>query len=173
MSTHGNILSRFQAFQQGDTFTLDFKSCIFAYNPLDLTIVASDITSIYTHDSCVFAMDEGFAAPELSVNANGETQGMIDGDINRLKINSYSTDTLSTAGSHKLLYVNQYGDGVFDAQKATVSTADVANFGKGSIFLPVCDTIYVEIADSGNVYYRGEPIIIPTISGFGELIKLN
>jgi hypothetical protein len=45
--------------------------------------------------------------------------------------------------------------------------------GTGDNYVNVKDLFWVKIQQEGNVYYKGNPIIVDTVTGKGQLINNN
>lgn len=169
-----NLLSRFRSFQDIDTLVFDFNSCVFQYRVLDMNLVATEIESVTTFDSCIIEMDPAYTANNFQLNAGKRTKGTVQGAIKRLNVRNESSDTLYVSGTHNDFNAWQYGEGILDARAASMNNVIVSNHGLGHIYLPECDSVQIIIESEGNVYYKGNPRYLgTTITGTGAAIKVE
>lgn len=65
-----------------------------------------------------------------------------------------------------------YGSGKIEAQGLQVKDALVQVYGSGHSYISVSEKLVSKIFGSGNIYYRGNPVLETTQNGSGRVIKL-
>ena len=171
VSAQTNVTARLRTLQREDTFYLDFKDCVFRYDQVTATVNGQDIESITLRDSSTLAMDKDYSSEKLNLWLRGAVDGNISGKIGELTVRNSNPSILTHDGENRQLTLNHLGSGDFNAEKALIDSASVVNHGKGNIFLPELQSLIVDILDSGNVYYSGDPEIVSKLIGTGQLIK--
>jgi hypothetical protein len=82
---------------------------------------------------------------------------------------AFGDNTIS--GSCGFLFVYNIGNGFCDCNQLSTSRATVISNTTGQTYVNACDDLHAEIASSGNVYYKGAPVISSVITGTGKLIQ--
>jgi hypothetical protein len=82
---------------------------------------------------------------------------------------AFGDNTIS--GSAGSLFVYNTGQGFCDCSQLTVNDATVISSTTGQTYVNACDDLHAEISYSGNVYYKGAPVISSVITGTGKLIQ--
>ena len=92
-------------------------------------------------------------ADTLSMKINGSGDSALSGEVNRQAIAIH-------------------GSGSYDAGnlQSQVTTVDVIGSGDSRVW--VTDDLEITIAGSGNIAYRGDPALIQTVTGSGNLTRL-
>ena len=75
------------------------------------------------------------------------------------------------SGNASYLYVFNLGQGFCDCSGLDVNNADVFCNTTGQTYINACDGLHAEISYTGNVYYKGAPVISSVITGSGKLIQ--
>lgn len=77
----------------------------------------------------------------------------------------------TVSGNAGFLFVYNIGHGYCDCTALAVNDAVVISNTTGETYVNACDDLRAEIAYSGNVYYKGTPVISSVITGSGKLIQ--
>ena len=75
------------------------------------------------------------------------------------------------SGSAQYVYIYNTGNGFCDCSNIVSSRATVISISTGPSYINSCDELGTEIKSSGNVFYRGNPVIHSTVTGTGMLIQ--
>jgi len=106
----------------------------------------------------------------FSLQGSGNQTSVVSGENIVASITGSGTLTLS--GTCNFAEIALRSAGSFIGSNLEIRTAEVTSTGSGSIYIWVTDRLNVKIQGSGNVYYKGNPIISSTIGGSGKLIKI-
>lgn len=74
-------------------------------------------------------------------------------------------------GNAGFLFVYNTGQGFCDCNSLAVNDAVVISNTTGQTYVNACSDLHAEISNSGNVYYKGAPVISTVITGTGKLIQ--
>lgn len=171
VSAQGNVNSRLSSVQREDTMYLDFKNCVFRYDQVSTTVHGSGIEGLTIRDSSTIDFDVDYTSPSMTLRILGPSDGNISGNIDLLTVKNNSGRAVTHNGTNSRLDLRHTGNGVFNAEKATIRVAVVSNYGTGDVFMPPVDTLVANILDSGNVYYLGTPEIVSNVVGTGRVIQ--
>jgi hypothetical protein len=106
------------------------------------------------------------SAPSFRVNSTGD--GSITGAIEcgTFEANMVGSCVISVTGSAERAGINVVGEGTFNGKDFKLIHADIVITGEGSITLWATDSLTSTITGSGEVKYRGDPVI--DFSGAGS-----
>ena len=109
---------------------------------------------------------------ELDIDGSGDI--MID-YLDALTINNEvnGSGDIDLAGFSNDFNVDIEGSGKVDALNLVTETCDIDISGSGDCEITATDELNVIIRGSGSVFYRGNPVISSSISGSGDIIKLD
>ncbi len=140
-----------------------FAATTWDFNSLKLEIDGSgnvDVDSLYVN----------FA--EINIEGSGDVRMNY---IDALTINTEirGSGNIDLAGFTNDFNVEIDGSGDVDALNLITETCDIDISGSGDCEITVTDELDIIIRGSGSVYYRGNPVISSSISGSGDIIKLD
>jgi hypothetical protein len=98
----------------------------------------------------------------------------VNGFINATDINAKihgSGSIRMSSSSYQSALLEVYGSGNIDAQNLQAKQAEAKIHGSGNIDISVLERLKAGIFGSGNIYYRGNPIIETSQNGSGRVIK--
>ena len=73
-------------------------------------------------------------------------------------------------GSAQYIYIYNTGYGFCDCAALNANRATAISISTGLTYVNTCDELSAEIKSSGDIYYKGSPVIQSTITGSGRLI---
>jgi hypothetical protein len=71
------------------------------------------------------------------------------------------------------LIIDLEGVGNVDAFEMRVGTCTITSSGVGNCEVYVLNELTVTISGVGNIYYKGNPVIISSVTGLGQLVNSN
>jgi len=76
-------------------------------------------------------------------------------------------------GHANAAFLYSAGNGFFYNSGLTTGFTSILTYSTGDSYVNSNGTLWAKIFDEGNVYYKGNPIIVDTITGKGQLINNN
>jgi hypothetical protein len=104
----------------------------------------------------------------LSLAANSGTEA-----LNVFLTGSGNVTTNADFTNLKSLDINITGSGDFSGFSIQTNTCNIAVLGSGDGYINVRDELDITINGSGNVNYKGNPVITSSITGSGKVIDSN
>ena len=83
------------------------------------------------------------------------------------------TGTISMEGVAQNLILENEGSGKFEGFQFSVLSCNVYIVGRGDCEVNASNQLHADIKGSGNVYYKGTPVLDVNISGSGNAINTN
>ena len=156
----------------------------------ELLIVGSENCFNGSYDVGIEITAPEFEVISLTGIGNLETAGVITGEIIEVELigindieAEFMADTLFTevAGTGTVVYSGEVskhsllnaGDILLNAFSLNTKETVIDIIGVGDSQVTVSDLLDVTISGSGTVFYRGNPQIVSSISGNGEIIDSN
>lgn len=90
-----------------------------------------------------------------------------------LEVETSGVGGVTLSGSVHEQEIRLGGLGSYDGRHLTSSVADVTISRGGSATVRVEDHLTATIRGSGNVYYIGDPVVVSSISGSGEVVQIG
>lgn len=145
--------------------------------PVSIRIVMPKIQSLSLSGNGQVFCEKSIQSPELKLSVSGS---------GNMKINSIQTQmlkvSLSGSGNIKLAEpcevlstsVSISGSGFFIAEHLSAEEADVHITGSGGdCSLTVTRSLHVGIIGSGEVHYKGNPVVTSSIVGSGSVLQIK
>jgi hypothetical protein len=107
------------------------------------------------------------------MSAGSGSMDIVGLDADRLAATLDDSGPIFVSGRVMDQNVTLLGSGSYNARSLRSRWASVRNHGTGSATVRVSETLIVDISSSGSVYYLGDPDVDSTVTGFGELVKLD
>jgi hypothetical protein len=82
---------------------------------------------------------------------------------------AFGDNTIS--GNAGFVFIYNIGNGFCDCSQLAANNATVISNTTGQTYVNACSDLHAEISYSGNVYYKGAPVISSVITGTGKLIQ--
>lgn len=177
-----------------DRLVVDLEDCIRSHEPILIIVSAPNIETIAIKGSGdVFGMTTlDFNSLKLEIDGSGDVEidslfvnfaeisiegsgdVMID-YIDALTINAEISGSgdIDLKGFSNDFNVEVDGSGDIDALNLTTETCDIDIMGSGDCEITATDELNIIIRGSGSVFYRGNPVITSSVSGSGDIVKLD
>ncbi|MCU0370080.1 MAG: DUF2807 domain-containing protein, partial [Bacteroidales bacterium] len=118
-------------------------------------------TNAWTNDSVYFNVIEGGGQIDLNLDV-----------FKSFLFVRYGTVTVNVRGNSQVTFISSQGYGPFHAEQLVSKFTYVYTFSPNDVFVHASVALGAEIANIGNVYYRGDPDEVNTvITGEGRLIE--
>lgn len=177
-----------------DRLIVDLDDCIRSHEPIVLFISAPNIEEITIKGSGdVFAATTwDFNALKIEISGSGNVEvdslyvnfmeidiaGSGDVFVNYIDALTINTEirgsgNIDLAGFSNDFNVEIDGSGDVDALNLITETCEIDISGSGDCEITVTNELDIIIRGSGSVYYRGNPVISSSVSGSGDIIKLD
>lgn len=151
---YSNLLSYFETKVVNNTLELGFKQ--------DVSI-GNDNTAVYISMPALYGLG-------ISGSGNISTSGDFIGNTNFNARIEGSGDIHFSRGSTQNFYSTIAGSGSIYTIGLTADKADIITTGSGNTEITAFQQLKVKIEGSGNVYYRGTPVISTQITGSGAVL---
>jgi len=110
---------------------------------------------------------------QLTVQSTGSGEINAHFDSERLNVLVSGSGDVNLSGITDSQIISMTGAGNYYAFDLTSNSCIIENSGAGNAEISVGNELDAKISGSGNVSYKGNPTIISTITGSGELIDAN
>lgn len=138
-----------------------------------VTIESSNINYIEMESSGSFTCEEKITAPVLEVKqmSSGKTNIWCDTEVLKTTLDGSGELILSGyTNNHTLIHDASGSLKAFDLES---NICNIIHEGSGEAKLAISSKFSGSMDGSGNVYYKGNPQVLVSVSGSGELIKSN
>lgn len=171
-----NVLDEIETRISGDVLILDYDHCVRRHDGVDIYITSPTIDGLKISGS-----------GEIITETNIESDGMEliisgSGSINVDKLTTdYAKSVISGSGSIYISgtntcnyhQVNISGSGDLHAYDFECNDTEIYIPGSGNCWVSVLNTLYVNISGSGDVMYKGNPVVNENITGSGNIFHQN
>ena len=138
---------------------------------INIKVYLPVLNKLVTQSSGDIQLD-GFQVDDLDLIVSGSGTVKATGiKVKRLKIRLDGASDIEISGSAASLDISNDGAGEFEAGDFIVSNAIASLQGSGDIKLHVLDNLNASIKGSGTITYKGNPKLVSTIDGVGEINK--
>lgn len=168
-----NILENLEAKVKGGVLYLEFKKNVRNYEKLKIYITIPEITKLEITGSGSFIgqNDWNVGDIELEIAGSGEIKARLNAKSVEAEIAGSGDINLSGSASNADFEIA--GSGNIMGQDFQTENCKVEIAGSGDAKVHVAKKLNVEIAGSGNVFYKGNPTDLNTdIAGSGKLRKM-
>lgn len=109
----------------------------------------------------------------LTVQSTGAGETTANFNSSHLEVLVSGSANVNLSGTTNSQTISMPGSGNYFAFDLTSNSCTIDNSGAGNAEVSVENELVVKISGSGNVSYKGNPAITPTITGSGVLIDAN
>ncbi len=92
-------------------------------------------------------------------------------NIDKLNVSILGSGNITAKGNVNTLTTLISGNGNMNFPQLLAKDATCTITGNGNTYVNVINTLKVIISGSGNIVYTGNPVLTPTITGSGQVIK--
>ena len=148
-------------------------------------IIHRVLTKVVDNELRLYLEDGNYSGLDLSANitvtaldklSNSGTGDIIASSISNassLEIKNSGTGNIEMQGTANTLELKNEGSGEFNGFDFSTSNCIVNTIGTGDCEVFCDDDLNVKIVGTGDVYYKGQPIIEADITGSGKLIHMD
>jgi hypothetical protein len=109
----------------------------------------------------------------VSNGGSGYINLVIDIDASHFSINTGSVD-MNISGKSGVNYIFSNGYGPFRCSNLKTTYTYISNFSTNDCYIDVDYLLEYKIKGLGNIYYKGDPILVPfLVTGEGKLIHME
>ncbi|MCF2875241.1 MULTISPECIES: head GIN domain-containing protein [unclassified Tenacibaculum] len=197
-----NIITDLSTSVINNFWTIGFEgNCSYNYNELTINITVPKIDKLELSGSGNIIVNN-FTNQNNSLNISLSGSGQLNlnefegitsidfqssGDINanlnktittlnelKIRLSGSGSLNITEAGTLvQILTLNLIGDGNYNGFNIKANTCTITSSGSGYAKVTVNDTLNATLSGSGNISYKGYPIINQNISGYGQIIDAN
>ncbi len=110
---------------------------------------------------------------QLTVQSTGSGEITANFNSERVEVMISGSENVNLSGTTNSQTVDMPGAGSYFAFGLASNSCTIDNTGAGNAEVSVEDELVVKISGSGNVSYKGDPMITSTVTGSGKLIDAN
>jgi hypothetical protein len=168
-----NILDVMETYVSNNRLVVKFKNDVrvTSHEPVHVVVSAPSFYSLKLSGSGSMVSTGSISPANMEIDISGSGNisipelhtGMVDVDIS----GSGSVAVASGTATEEALKIS--GSGSIDLSTIPVQKANTRTSGSGDTRLNVASNLDVTISGSGNVYYKGNPVINASISGSGKV----
>ena len=128
------------------------------------------VLATFVFAGCEIYVKEKEIPTSFFTNEGSSSQtGVVSGE--NIIVSVRGSGSLTLSGTCNFAEISVESSGSFSGSNLEIRGAEVINRGSGHIYVWVIDRLNVTVQGSGNVYYKGNPLINSKISDSGKLIK--
>ncbi len=168
----GNIIDLLDLRVSRGVLDIGFRNCVNRHN-IEIYLTMPDVAFVGNAGSGYIYGENFFDAFDIVLRNSGS--GKIDLGLKATDIDASISGSgdIVLEGSAGYLSLKNSGSGDFEAFKLKNDKAFIQVTGSGDAATWVVKVLDVKISGSGNVYYKGSPIINLNRTGSGKLIDAN
>ncbi len=114
-----------------------------------------------------------FSPSDLNLSVSGSGSMEMDVTAGQITSTISGSGNIRLSGNSAIHTINISGSGNVIALDLDAARCGIRISGSGECYVFVRQSLDADISGSGNVKYKGSPAITSTISGSGQLIKLD
>ncbi len=171
-----NVLNELETRIAGDVLILDYDHCIRRHDGINIYITSPTIDGLKISGSGEIITETAIETDGMELIISGS------GSINVDKLSTdYAKSVISGSGSIYIggpntcnyHQVNISGSGDLHAYDFQCNDTEIYIPGSGNCWVSVLNTLYVSISGSGDVMYKGNPVVNEKITGSGNIFHQN
>jgi hypothetical protein len=169
MNIDSNLDQYIEIANEGNTLKIETKRKM--ADDFIVDIYCPGITGIIIEYSAEVEFVDKMITPSLEITINGG--GMIEGEIesDSFIVNSNGAGFIDISGTSNAADIHINGTGIFYGYEFRIHDGTFTINGAGSIECWVTENLTAKILGVGNIRYRGEPIMISSRDGIGNIKK--
>jgi hypothetical protein len=171
----GNIIGFLKTTVTGNKLTITTTSNTVISNSKAKVIVhmPDALKSIIVDGSGDMLVKSSFTAVQsIKVSGSGDFKAEQNCNSNTLSVSNSGSGDIEFKGTASNTTIDNSGSGSSNLLNTTTKDATTNCSGSGNISISVTDNLNARISGSGDTRYMGNPVIIKSITGSGQLIKL-
>jgi hypothetical protein len=167
-----NVLEILKVEKEGSALVIGDKRTLLSRKPINIFITMPEVLSVKVSGSGNIEGENLISSEELEIVLAGSGDVNLDVEVEKLitKISGSGNGIYSgKANSHEII-ISGSGDIKALNLETEKTKVTISGFGDTEVFAN--DELQVKISGSGKVEYKGDPSVIPTISGRGSVVKV-
>jgi len=177
LTGYQNLLDQVKISATGGIIRIGMKPD-YTYQNMNLTAIVemptiTGVTASHAGNIAIDTFPNVLPTLVLTANGSGNITSLGHPAVAALTISMSNSGLIDIAGSATSETVQLSGSGDYSAFDMSVSFATITNTGAGNAFVKADSSIDATIQSSGNISYKGYPVITSTITGTGQLIDAN
>ncbi|MBK8505612.1 MAG: DUF2807 domain-containing protein [Saprospiraceae bacterium] len=173
ISGQANIIDEIDFQVRNRELVIDNHRCLRNYDPVEIYITTTEIRELNISGSGSILSENQLAVNDLQLNISGSGKM----DLNILADDIFGrisgSGDMYLQGTMDDLNYTISGSGNLNAFDLETQTANITISGSGNAEVTVIEHLEVRSSGSGDVYYRGNPVIDSRLSGSGRVIDDN
>ena len=145
--------------------------CIRNHNTVKIYLTMTSLSELTIHGSGSITTNDKINGENLEISILGSGDIDVDVDVDRIESEIHGSGDITLQGKVKQHDIQINGSGDLKAYNLETDVCNIHISGSGDSRVFVNDKLKVKILGSGNVKYRGEPVVSTNIMGSGEVIK--
>lgn len=139
---------------------------------ISIAIVVKDLKELEVHGSADIRSDGFLSTGDLSIVSQGSSDIDLNLKSSNITVNSNGSGDIRLLGTASKLTLKSFGSGDVKAYDLQLQEADVNTKGSGNVQVAPMSTLSVNMAGSGDVFYKGSPVVSKgEMIGSGQLQK--
>jgi hypothetical protein len=110
---------------------------------------------------------------KINITGAGSLESMNCMDLDDLNLSISGSANVSLCGTVNQFTSSISGSGDVDAYGLNSKNANITIEGSGNFKLSVSDLLTANIYGSGDIQYKGDPVVSSKITGSGKVVKVN
>jgi Putative auto-transporter adhesin, head GIN domain len=169
-----NLMDLIRTEVRGNTLVIENKKPIAHSKSLKVYITFTELKSIDVSGAVKIESVGKFNLTDLSISGSGASDGILDMDVQKLKIDCSGGGKLKLSGSAKDVEVDASGAVDLYAFDFPAENYKLDISGAGKAEINVSKELNVEISGAASVHYKGNPVKnVQDISGAGSVKKVD
>lgn len=161
---------RFDVFN--NELNIEQKTCIKPSKPIKVFVTMNDVKRLSVSGAGRLVSENELSSPDITVDISGAGETDLNVRTQKLTVDiSGAGDTVFTGNADRFVYTLS-GSGELDAGSLKTAITDVKISGAGDALVDAEQDLFVTVSGTGDVLYKGNPMVTSDISGSGKLEKV-
>jgi hypothetical protein len=141
--------------------------------PLDVFITMKEIKALIISGSGKIRGDGSIKSSDIKVTINGSGEITLNLDAENTTSEIYGSGAIILTGQAKAEILKIFGSGKIEAFDLKCEKSQIEIYGSGQCRVNVAAELSVQINGSGEVAYKGKPVVNSKMNGSGRLQSAN
>jgi len=170
-----NILPILQTYVRDGVLVIEQKEfkCVRPKKPVNVYVAMDEVKQLTLSGSGKIIGQTKITSDSLGVKVSGSGDIDFDVDTEKLRTTISGSGNAQLKGDATTHDITISGSGDIQSYDLDTEKSTVKVFGSGKSEVSVSDELDVTITGSGDVYYKGDPVINTQITGSGKMKKVE
>ncbi|MCH9632962.1 MAG: hypothetical protein S4CHLAM6_13090 [Chlamydiae bacterium] len=158
--------------QKGDNLMIKTKNksgFTFITKKVDVYITTPSLSEVNLKGSVHLSTDNQLHLDKAKILSSGSSKVTMSVNAKDLEVDVKGSGHITLNGYAQHQTINVYGSATYKSNKLLSGSADVNLYGSGTAYLDVERELNVKVYGSGNVLYKGNPLIQSQSFGSGKV----